>query len=740
MLHLPDLIRDLGVILAAAAVVTLLCKFFRQQVVLGYLIAGFLVSRHVPYLPTVKDEASVKVWAEIGVIFLLFGLGLEFSFKKLAKVGRRASITGLFEVTFMLCLGFLLGRALGWSHMDSLFLGGILSISSTTIIVRAFSELNMKGRKFVSLVFGVLIVEDLVAVLLLVLLSTIAVTQSFTGTELVLSGLRLGFFLVLWFLVGIYAVPQLLAKIRRHLSDETTLIVSLGLCLSMVLLATEAGFSPALGAFVMGSILAETSEGKRMEHLVSSVRDLFGAVFFVSVGMLIDPAVIAEHFPTIVIVTLAVICGKLLSVVVGALLSGESLKTSVQAGMSMAQIGEFSFIIATLGLSLQVTSDFLYPIAVSASAITTFTTPYMIKYADHVYHGVIKIMPSRLQDMLAHYHSTMSRDSEKRLPALLWRAYGVKAFLNAVIVVAITLGVQRALLPKLDERFFERPLFSALLAFMALIFSAPFLWAIVFGAAKQMKALSREEAKALEGARLGVITVRFLAGLALATFVVLQFELTLFSAFGVLTFFSALMLVWNKFAKGVYTLVEDRFVSNLNESGEAMPSELLAPWDASLSEVVISPHSEFIAKSLQDSKLKEKFGVTIGMIERGKKKILAPGRAEILLPYDRIFLIGTEDQIGHVRPVMEANLETIHSSHSDMDAYGLDWITLTAESPFVGKAIRDAGIREEVNGLIVGIERSGQRILNPDSTLELKSGDMVWLVGDKNLIRKLRAQ
>ena len=331
MIHLPALIQDLGIILIVAAIVTLLCKKLKQPVVLGYLIAGFLVGPHIPFIPTVTDTESIKVWAEIGVIFLLFGLGLEFSFKKLAKVGKSASITGIVEIVFMLGAGYLTGKILGWSTMDSLFLGGILSISSTTIIVRAFDELGMKGRNFAGLVFGVLIVEDLIAILLLVILSSLAVTASMSGGDLLSSSVRLGFFMALWFLLGIYILPVFLKKIQIFLSDETMLIVSIGLCLMMVIVATHAGFSPALGAFVMGSLLAETREGHRIEHLLIPVRDLFAAVFFVSVGMMIDPKILSEYFGIIVLMTVITILGKLISTTLGALASGRSLKNSVQA-------------------------------------------------------------------------------------------------------------------------------------------------------------------------------------------------------------------------------------------------------------------------------------------------------------------------------------------------------------------------------------------------------------------------
>jgi CPA2 family monovalent cation:H+ antiporter-2 len=680
------------------------------------------------------------VWAEIGVIFLLFGLGLEFSFKKLVQVGKSASITAVFEVLFMLGLGFLVGRVLGWSQMDSLFLGGILSISSTTIIVRAFSELGMRGKRFVSLVFGVLIVEDLVAILLLVLLSTIAATRTLSGTALAVSGLRLGFFMAIWFVVGIYAVPLLLTKIRRLLTDETTLVVSLGLCLTMVLLATEAGFSPALGAFVMGSILAETTEGERIEHLLTPVRDLFGAVFFVSVGMLIDPSILREHFWTIALVTVATISGKLFSTTVGALLSGESLKTSTQAGMSLAQIGEFSFIIATLGLTLKVTSDFLYPIAVSASAITTFTTPYLIKSSGAAYERLAAILPSRIQRQLSAYQSIMSRSSEQGVFLLIWKIYGAKIFLNALIVVAITLGVKELLLPFLGTSIQSNFLLGMTSAFAALLFSAPFLLALSFGLGRKNLNTTSDEERALQKLGVGIFFLRLAIGAALVTGSVLQFQLGPIGSIVVLAAFAICALIFKRFARGLYVAVEKRFISNLREgmAEEESARPELAPWDASLAEFVLSPNSSLIAQSLEASRIKETFGVTIGMIERGNKRILAPGRYDLLLPFDRLFLIGADDQLAAAKEAIEVPGE--EKVFEPVHPYGLECLKLENESPFVSKSIRECGIRERVRGLIVGIERRSQRILNPDSTLTLERGDLVWLVGDKKLIRELETE
>jgi len=390
MTHLPELIGDLGLILAAAGAVTLLFKRLHQPVVLGYIIAGFLVGPHFTFFPTISDSENVRVWAEIGVIFLLFALGLEFSFKKLAKVGGVATFTAFFEVIVMAVIGYFTGRFFGWSDMDSLFLGGILSISSTVIIIRAFEEAKIKIKGFAELVFGILVAEDLIAILILVLLSTISISQSVANSEVIWVIAKLVLFLILCFLAAIFLVPAIFKKLRAQLTSETLLVLSLGLCFLMVILTTKAGFSPALGAFLMGSILAETTEGKRIEGLIDSVKNLFAAVFFVSVGMLIDPKILGHYLVPILIITIITISGKAISTTVGVLIARKNLQQAVQSGLSLAQIGEFSFIIAVLGTNLKVTSDFLYPIAVGVSAITTFTTPYMIKYSNYIYRLIAK--------------------------------------------------------------------------------------------------------------------------------------------------------------------------------------------------------------------------------------------------------------------------------------------------------------------------------------------------------------
>lgn len=741
MSHLPVLIQDLGLILMAAAVVTILFKILKQPVVLGYLIAGFFVGPHFYFLPTVKDQASISIWAEIGVIFMLFGLGLEFSFKKLKQVGKSATITAGFEIPCMLVSGYLVGQVLGWSTMDSLFLGGIISISSTTIIARAVEELKLKGRSFVNLVFGVLIVEDLIAVLLLVLLSSVAVTQTLSGSDLMFSALRLGFFLVIWFLLGIYLLPMLLSKLKDYLSDETMLIVSIGLCLMMVIIASKVGFSPALGAFVMGSILAETPKGHRIEALLHPVKNLFSAIFFVSVGMLINPQILSTHFWVILLIAGVNIGVKVVATSIGSLLSGKNLKNSVQTGMSLAQIGEFSFIIATLGMSLKVTSDFIYPVAVAVSALTTFTTPYMIKYSEKFYYWFSARLSPGFKESLLRYENAMSADAELNILTLIWQEYGIKIVLNCIIVIAFTLGISVFLLPKMQQGFPDWPHINLAACLLTILISSPFLWAVFVGNNIPKHNLDQDLMQQLKRLQIGIVIVRFILGCILTDFVVSQFmslltvegvSIILLTSFGI-TFFS-------RYSGVVYKKIESRFIANISQNetdaADKNPVQELAPWNANLAEFTVTPFSPLVSKTLQQSGIKEEFGVTLAMIERGDQRILAPTRDQYLLPGDKLFLIGEDEQLINIQELIERKPADDVTPLSD--SFGLTSLTLLATDHFVNQSIRECGLRETVNGLIVGLEREGQRYLSPDSGMVLLPKDLIWIVGDRNLIKLLR--
>jgi len=737
MIHLPDLIADLGLILAAAGITTLLFKRIKQPLVLGYILAGLMVGPHINLLPTVTDQKSITIWAEIGVIFLLFSLGLEFSFKKLVKVGGSSSITAIVEVLFMLAIGYAAGKIMGWKTMDSIFLGGILSVSSTTIIIRAFEELGVKHKKFAGLVFGVLIVEDLVAILLLVLLSTLAVSQQFAGSEMLVSILKLAFFLVLWFLGGIFLIPTFLKKTRKLMNDETMLIVSLALCLIMVLLAVKVGFSPALGAFIMGSILAETTQAEKIEHLTKSVKDLFAAVFFVSVGMLIDPKVLIDYALPILVVTLATILGKLISSTLGALLSGQPLKTSVQAGMSLAQIGEFSFIIATLGLTLKVTSEFLYPIAVAASAITTFTTPYLIKSSEGFYNFLTRILPKKWLDGIQRYSSSTAGITTLSDWKVLLRSYIFNTIIHSVIIIAIVFLTARYLQPFMVKNIANSITSTLISVVLSFVIMSPFLWALSIRRI-QKTAYSHLwlNKKYTRGPLIAIETFRIALGIFFVGFLMYEFFDTWIAAGIALALIILGMFVFSRRLQSFYDKLERRFMLNLNARENQKPDIL--PWDTHLTELKVSPESPVIGKTLTELMIREKYGVNIALIERGRHNIPTPGRDERLYPNDKLLLIGADDQLALVKDLLEVDIpETDQESNFPDKEMTLQKVVVNTESPVFGLSIRNAGIREKAQALIVGIERGSERILNPSSDFVFDNGDVIWIVGNNKKIKEV---
>lgn len=740
MNHLPNLITELALILGAAGITTLLFRRLRQPVVLGYVIAGFMVGPYFKFFPTISEVDNIKTWAEIGVIFLLFALGLEFSFKKLAKVGASAGITGGWEISIMMLIGYFTGRMMGWPQIDCLFLGGIIAISSTTIIFRAFEELGLKTRQFTSLVLGVLIVEDLVAILLLVLLSTLAVSQTFDGAEMLFALLKLIFFLSLWFLLGIFLLPTLLKRASKWLSSETLLIGAIALCLGMVVLADSVGFSAALGAFIMGSILSETVYGEKIEELITSVKNLFGAIFFVSVGMLIDPALLLEYAGPVLLLTAIVIGGKFFNVTTGALISGKPLRQAVQAGTSMTQIGEFSFIIATLGVSLKVTSNYLYPIAVGVSVITTFTTPFMIKLADPIVNVLERKLPKSWLQTLNRYSAssqTIKGESDWRI---VFNAFSRLVLTNSVIIVALIL-VNNFYLQPLLLKWFEKAwlaaLLSAVITFGAM---APFIWALM------AKRIQRGAYRALwldskynRGPLLMLEIFRNALGVVFVSALLWQYFPLGISLIGTGIFMAGVFVVFKSRLDSFYHRIEDRFLSNLNDKEQiSVMDKLLTPWDAHLSRIKIGTACRFLGETLEHLQLREKYGINIAFIERGNRLIYAPSRLEKMYPYDEIGVIGTDSQLQKFTRLVETSDDELNMQpDAHAESISLEKLVVDEHTGLKGQSIRDSSIREKTNGLVVGIERNGKRILNPGSDTVFEWDDIVWLVGNSRLIKKL---
>jgi len=733
MIHLPALISDLALILGAAAVIILLFKKLRQPVVLGYIVAGLLVGPNFKLFPTIIETDSIRTWADIGVIFLLFSLGLEFSFKKLFKVGGVAIITAFLGVGITMLLGYSLGNILGWNNMNSLFLGGILAIASTTIIVRAFDDLGVKTQKFTDVVLGVLIIEDLIAVVLMVLLSTVAISQTFAGGEMIISVLKLLFFLVLWFVSGIFFLPTLLKKIKNLVNEETLLIVSLALCFLMVILATLAGFSSALGAFIMGSILSETTKSEKIEHLIKPLKNLFGAIFFVSVGMLIDPNMLILHALPIIIATFVLLVGKPIFVTIGALISGQSLRIAIQSGMSLSQIGEFSFIIATLGLTLGVTADFLYPIAVAVSVITTFTTPFMIKFSEPVYVWIEKKLPEKWLNALNAYSAGAEKVKEESDWKKLLRFYIINIIIFSVVIITIILASTKYLSPLFASYKWGK----AITLIVTLIILLPFLWALAFRRT-QRQAYANVWMKPLQR---GPMVMLMLIRVLLAVFYIGLLFYSLYShtvAFFGAVISSALLILFSKKIQAFYGKIELRFLSNLNakEAANENFAKALTPWDTHFSKFELNAQSPYIGNTLMETKIREVFGVNIAVIERGEIIINVPSRTERLYPNDILSVIGTDEQLKNFKTHLESTALKTEYMKSAQEV-SLQHFTLDAHSSLLGKSIRDSNIRELTKGLVVGIERSGTRILNPESDLIFMPNDVVWIVGNEKRMQVL---
>lgn len=729
-MHLAPIIRDLAIILGVAGSVTVLFRKIRQPVVLGYLVAGFIIGPHTPPFPLVKDLPNIQVLAELGVIFLMFSLGLEFTFHKLVRVGTSAAGTAVVEVLGMVAVGLVTGKLLGWGALDSLFLGGILSISSTTIIIKAFDELNLRTRRFSELVFGVLIVEDLVAILLLVALSTVAATHSLFSIELVIAAVRLGLVVGSWFLIGYFVIPSLFRYIARWMDSETLTVASSGLCLLLVVTATHFSYSAALGAFIMGSILAETNDAHRIAQLIGPLRDLFGAVFFVSVGMLVNPLVVMDNLWPILVISIATVLGKIVTSSLGALLTGQPVKRSVQIGFSLAQIGEFSFIIATLGATLKVTSDFLYPIAVTVSVITTFTTPYLIRASEPCAIFIDERLPPWVKALLYRYNTWWSTPGTQAEAKAALRKSIIRFVLNGIVVTLMFLFVDQLGVPWASQ-FFPRFESWPVLGWLSAIgLSAPFIWGMFFAFRPAQK---RRNVVSLRGPSLlkfffGQILSMIWIGVLSNVFLTFTVSFLFFLGASVLLF-----LAFYRKLEVSYKWFEKRFLSNLKEKeGEAADKTLsdLAPWDLHLVSIRVHPNAELAGKTLKDSAIRTRFGLNIVAIRRGEDALASPTANERTLPADELLVLGTDDQIDHFRQVAEVPPSGRKVAH-DLTSFSLKKYFVSKDSPFVGQTIRGSGIRKELGGLVVGLEKGNLRTVNPDPEVSLEPGDVLWVVGER---------
>ena len=749
MNEIPYLVKDLALILMVAGIVTIIFKKLKQPLVLGYIVAGFLVSPHMPYTMSVIDESDIKTWADIGVIFTLFSLGLDFSFKKIVKMGASPIIATVVIVFSMMMLGISVGHGFGWSKMDCIFLGGMLAMSSTTIIYKAFDDMGLRQQKFAGMVMSVLILEDILAIVMMVMLSAIAGGSNPDGEQMLGSIVKIGFFLVLWFIVGIFAIPWFLRSVRKLVNNETLLIVALGLCCGMAVLSTKGGFSSAFGAFVMGSILAETVEAEKIIKLVEPVKNLFGAIFFVSVGMLVDPKILVEYALPILALVCTILVGQAILGTLGFMLGGESLKSAMRCGFSMSQIGEFSFIIASLGLSLGVISNFLYPVVVAVSVITTFLTPYMIRLATPTYLVMEKHLPDKLINVLNHFAmSHPSTTQQSKWKSLLKQmtintvAYSILSAAVITLMFTFVLPFMRSLFPGWRLHWYA----NAITGLLTIIIIAPFLRAIVM-----KKNHSNEwrrlwvESSINRIPLLFTIFVRFVIALGFIFYIcnyLTRFTNALMIIIGVVV---VSLMIASRWTKKRSIKMERVFIHNLRSrdimaqvNGEKKPlyEGHLLDRDIHISEFEVPVDSTWGGKSLQQLHLRQRFGIDMSSIMRGSQRLNIPNGETIIFPGDKLQVIGNDEQLQKFATSIAQDIypEDLEIEKREMK---LRQLIISSKSEFCGKSLIESGIRDKYNCMVVGLEEGQENLTKIAPSYVFQKGDILWIVGEESDLQKI---
>ena len=742
MAEIPGLIEDLALILTVAGIVTLIFKRLKQPLVLGYIVAGFLVSPNMPYTTSVVDMASVHLWADIGVMFLLFSLGLDFSFKKILRMGASPIISTCTIIFCMSMLGVCVGQAFGWSRMDCIFLGGMLAMSSTTIIYKAFDDLGLRQQQFAGLVMSVLILEDILAIVMMVMLSAIASGNELGGGQMIQSVIKIAFFLILWLVVGIFAIPLFLRSVRTLINNEVLLVVSLGLCCAMAVFSTKVGFSSAFGAFIMGSILAETVEAERIEKLVEPVKNLFGAIFFVSVGMLVDPKILVEYALPILLLVLTILVGQAVFGTFSFILGGESLKSAMRCGFSMAQIGEFSFIIASLGLSLGVISDFLYPVVVAVSVITTFLTPYMIRLATPAYNRLERHLPKKLilslnHLSMSHQHS-MQQSNWKRLltqMSINTVVYSILTSASIALMFTFVLPFMRRLLPGWELHWYA----NAITGILTVILIAPFLRAMV------MKKNKSEEFKALwhESNRNRVpliftILVRIVIAVAFIFYIcnyLSRFTNALMISIGLVV---VVAIIFSRWIKHRSITMERLFIQNLRSRdieaqvhGKKRPlyEGRLLDRDIHIAEFTVPSDSMWMGQTLKQLNFGQKYGVHVSSILRGGRRVNIPDGDYIIFPGDVLQVIGSDTQFTAFRDKLESE-RFGEDQEMEKREMKLRQLVIGSGSPFIGKTLIESGIRDLYSCMVVGLEEGKESLSQYRPNRRFQEGDIIWVVGE----------
>ena len=758
MENIPSILADLALILISGGVMTILFKWLKQPVVLGYIVAGFLISSQISLTPTISGTSDIGTWADIGVIFLLFCLGLDFSFKKLIKVGQTSAIAAITIITFMILLGFLVGVSLGWGISNSLLLGGMISMSSTAIIIKAFDDMGLRNQSYTRYVFGILIVEDLIAILLMVLISTLAVSKTFEGESLIMAILKLIFFLVVWLIGGIYFIPIILRKAKKVLNDETLLVFSLGLCFGMVLFAKIVGFSSALGAFVMGSILAETLEAEKIERLVRPLKDTFGAIFFVSVGMMVDFAVITQYIVPIIIITLAIIFGQIIFGTCGLLLANQPLKTAIQSGFCLTQIGEFAFIIAMLGINLKVIDPFIYPVIVAVSVITIFLTPYIMRFSEPAYNFISSHMPESWANAIERRSiSGKSAHVQNVWYSLLSQIIRI-IFIYSVLTIAIELLSIKYFIPFVTSKI-EGYWGAIVGAGITILIISPLLRAMV---AKKNHSLEYKylwkTSKYNHAPLLATILLRFFLAATFVYFILLKtaelMEINtgflFIAAFVICAAIIIVLMLRSRRIKLYSITLERKFMHNLNSReyeekkktrakevfGKKELAKSLSAHDLHLVDFEVPQFSKVIGYTLRRMNFHQKHGVYVVSIMRGKQRINIPSAEEVIFPFDKLLVLGTDEQLKSFNETLNTNNEAWVRDTKNTGVV-IEQFQISEKSTLAGKSISQSGIKERSKCMVVGIEHEGVTTMNPSPNTVIEQGDFIWIVGEAQKIQEL---
>lgn len=749
MAELPTLIKDLALILMVAGVVTLIFKKLRQPLVLGYIVAGFLVSPHMPYTMSVLDKADIQTWADIGVMFLMFSLGLDFSFKKILKMGVSPVISALTIIFSMMMLGMAVGHGFGWGKMDCIFLGGMLAMSSTTIIYKAFDDLGLRQQRFAGLVMSVLVLEDVLAIVMMVMLSAIASGSNPDGGQMAGSVLKIGFFLILWFVVGLFVVPTFLRITRKLMTNETMVIVALGLCCAMAWISTSVGFSYAFGAFVMGSILAETIEADKIERVVEPVKNLFGAIFFVSVGMLVEPKVLVEYALPIAALVVTILLGQSIFGTMGFMFGGQSLKNAMRCGFSMAQIGEFAFIIASLGLSLGVISGFLYPVVVAVSVITTFLTPYMVRAAEPAYSILERHLPKkwihRLNHLTTGKHDTVE---DTNLWRRLLRKMSVNVLIYSILCFAVTAVMLTFFLPFI-RHILPHWWANGVCGVLTVAMMSPFMRALV------MKNNHSDEFRALwtqnrMNRPMLVFTVLVRVTIAASFLFYICNYLARFANAIVITLALVViaLMILSRSLKHRSIRLERMFIQNLNSRdiaaevhGNRRPlfEGHLLDRDIHISDFDIPEDSEWSGQSLADLQLRQRYGVHVSSILRGSQRINIPNGDTIIFPGDRLQVIGNDEQLQKLDSALRAELVPDDPNIEEREMK-LQQVVLSSRCSFIGKTLKESGIRDRYSVMVVGAEQGQQNLTMINPNHRFGKGDTIWVVGERHSLEALRKE